>query len=188
MKWSLLELRKYQSEPLAIDTTIDLEESLIKREPQILGVSPIKVKGLLTVDAKEYLAQLEAEVTLTLPSSRSLTPVEYPMTVAFDEVYMIPDEYALVKGIEGYEHVIVLETATLNLGEAIEDYILLNIPLQVLTEEEKNGSEMPQGESWTIYSEEEYLQKQEETQQQIIDPRLAKLSALLDNNKDSDNE
>ncbi|MGX6961475.1 YceD family protein [Vagococcus xieshaowenii] len=186
MKWSLMELRRYQHEPLVIDTTIELADTLLKRDETILGVGPVKVVGTINVEPREYIAQVQFDVVLTLPSSRSLEPVDYPMTIAFDEIYMIPEEYALVKGTEGYEHAIILESSTLDLREAIEDYILLNIPLKVLTEEEMLADELPSGDAWTIMSEEDYLYQQMETQAQTIDPRLAKLSALLDNNEESD--
>ena len=186
MKWSLMELRRYQNEPLVIDTTIELASTLLKRDETILDVGPAKVVGTMTVEPKEYIAQVQVDVVLTLPSSRSLQPVDYPMSIAFDEIYMIPEEYALVKGIEGYEHAIVLDSTTIDLREAIEDYILLNIPLQVLTDEEMASDELPTGDSWTIMSEEDYLYQQMETQAQTIDPRLAKLSAMLDNNEESE--
>ena len=181
-----MELRRYQNEPLVIDTTIELASTLLKRDETILDVGPAKVVGTMTVEPRDYLVQAQVDVVLTLPSSRSLAPVEYPMTIIFDEIYMIPEEYELVKGTEGYEHAIVLDSTTIDLREAIEDYILLNIPLQVLTEEEKVSDEMPSGDSWTIMSEEDYKYQQMETQAQKIDPRLTKLSALLDNNEESE--
>ena len=75
---------------------------------------------------------------------------------------------------------LVLDTQTLDLEASIIDNLLLAIPLQVLSEEERQSEDLPSGNDWQVISEDEYLsQKQAESESQI-DPRLAKLSALLD--------
>ena len=100
---------------------------------------------------------------------------------------MTSEIYERDADIEGNELVIVLTTNTLNAVESVIDYTLLNIPLQILTDEERSGKEMPSGDGRQIISEASYLQQQEATKEEPkLDPRLAKLSALLDNN-DSDN-
>ena len=49
-----------------------------------------------------------------------------------------------------------------------------------MSEEERQNDDLPSGKDWQVISEDEYLsQKQAESENQI-DPRLAKLSALLD--------
>ncbi|RSU12683.1 hypothetical protein CBF29_06020 [Vagococcus elongatus] len=188
MKWSLLELRKYQGNPLKIDTKIDIEQSLMARDETILSAGEVKVSGFLNVDETSYEVQLEVQLEIVVPSSRSLEPVNFPMAFMIDEVYMKPEQYELVKTVEGYEDVMVLETNTLDLREAIEDYVLLNIPMQVLTAEEKKSDKMPEGEFWKIMSEEEYYQQQKQSQKETLDPRFATLSALLDDNEASDDE
>ena len=78
------------------------------------------------------------------------------------------------------EEVLILDTQTLDLEASIIDNLLLAIPLQVLSEEERQSEDLPSGNDWQVISEDEYLsQKQAESESQI-DPRLAKLSALLD--------
>jgi len=78
------------------------------------------------------------------------------------------------------EEVLILDTQTLDLEASIIDNLLLAIPLQVLSEEERQSEDLPSGNDWQVISEDEYLsQKQAESENQI-DPRLAKLSALLD--------
>ena len=68
----------------------------------------------------------------------------------------------------------------MDLEASIIDNLLLAIPLQVLSEEERQNDDLPSGNDWQVISEDEYLsQKQAESENQI-DPRLAKLSALLD--------
>lgn len=52
MKWSLLELRKYQETPLTFHETLDLKAELMERDNLILDVAPVAVQGLVSVDKK----------------------------------------------------------------------------------------------------------------------------------------
>ncbi len=58
MKWSLLELRKYQETPLTFHETLDLKAALMKRDNLILDVAPVEVEGLVSVDKKGYIVHL----------------------------------------------------------------------------------------------------------------------------------
>ena len=62
----------------------------------------------------------------------------------------------------------------------IEDNILLNLPLQVYTPEELESDEMPSGADWEVVSEETFARKRQEEKSDQIDPRLAGLKALLE--------
>ena len=184
MKWSLLELRKYQEEPLVFQETLDLQNELISREKEIIAIRPIQVSGLITVSPKEYLLHYTVDTVITLPSTRSLEPVEVPMKFTVDEVFMTTEQYQQQADLIGAEEVLILETQTLDLSESVADNILLEIPLQVLTEEEQHSTTYPSGEQWTVVSEDQYKEMQESQVKNQIDPRLAKLSALLGNQED----
>jgi uncharacterized protein len=67
----------------------------------------------------------------------------------------------------------------IDLTEAVEDYILLNLPLQVLTELEKSTNELPKGDFWQVYSEDDIKTLEVSDSELEIDPRLAKLSELF---------
>ena len=165
MKWSLLELKKYQETPLMFEETLDVKSQLIKRDGQIIDLSPVKVKGLMSVDKQGYLLHYQVETTMTLPSTRSLTPVAIPFDFSVEE------------------EVLIVEGQTISLDESVADNLLLAIPLQVLTEEEKQGSAMPSGNDWAVLSEEDFA-NQKEAQAQQVDPRLAKLSELFTESDD----
>ncbi len=165
MKWSLLELSKYKNNSLSFDTSLDVTDRLRQKESMILDATPVKVKGTLTVEADSYLLFYQAETVLTLPSTRSLEPVDVPIVIQIDELFMTPEQ-----------EVFLLDAQTIDLSESIVDNIVLAIPLQVLTEEERNGKDLPSGEGWKVLSEDEYESMIQEEQQQKIDPRLAKLS------------
>lgn len=189
MKWALLELNKYKDSPLVFSEELDLGASLAAREEDILAVEAVKVKGKIRVTDWEYIADFSVETVLTLPSSRSLKPVSLPLSFEVKEIYMTPEQFAERKEfILDQEMIMVLEKDMIDLAEAVEDHILLAIPLQVLTPEEEQSHESIKGEAWELMSEETYFARQAQQEETKIDPRLAKLSALLDNSKDSDVE
>lgn len=185
MKWSLLELRKYQEEPLVFQETLDLENELISREKEIIAIRPVQVNGLITVSPKEYLLHYVVDTVITLPSTRSLEPVEVPMKFTVDEVFMTAEQYQQQKDLLKEEEILLLETQTLDLSESVADNILLEIPLQVLTEEEKQSERYPSGNEWTVISEDQYLEMKESQDKNQVDPRLAKLSSLFKEQEDN---
>ena len=188
MKWSLLELNKYKEEPLVFSETLHLKEELLQRDDTLLDVSPITVEGLLAVNKSEYLLHYTIQVTVTVPSSRSLEPVALPMQITVDEVFMTKEQMDTRDERFAAEEIILLDKPTIDLDESVEDNILLSIPIQVLTEEEQNSQEMPSGNDWEVISEEAYLESKQKAAEQTVDPRLAKLSELLsDNAEEEDN-
>lgn len=179
MKWSLLELNKYKDNSLEFSETLELKSSLIKRDSMILDVSPVKVSGILIVGKEEYLIHYKIDVTVTVPSSRSLTPVPLNMMIDVDEVFMTKEQFEQRDERFSEEEVIILEKPTIDLAESVEDNILLSIPIQVFTEEEQESHVLPKGNDWEVLSEEDYLHQKEAKAQQTVDPRLAKLSELF---------
>jgi uncharacterized protein len=188
MKWSLLELNKYKDKPCEFSEILDLKASLMRRDDQLLDVSPAKVDGLLTVGNDEYLIHYRIDVIVTVPSSRSLTPVPLPIKLDVSEVFMTTEQYQNRKEQVPEEEIIILEKPTIDLIESVEDNILLAIPLQVLTDEEQHSHEMPKGDDWEVLSEEDYAQKKQAEAQQTTDPRLAKLSELFDETSEDDDK
>jgi uncharacterized protein len=157
IKWALNELKKYSEEPLQISGQVDLEQHLQKRDEQILAASPIQLDGVLAVEElNEYLVDLHLHVTLTLPSSRSLTPVEVELSIPFSETYLAPGHLPDPEKYGEDEIVIELESEVLDLQKPLEDSILTAIPSQVLTEEEQQSNLMPSGNEWEVISEEDH--------------------------------
>ncbi|MFV0559500.1 MAG: YceD family protein [Enterococcus sp.] len=186
MKWSLLELRKYQETPLAFDEELNLKDSLMKRDNLILDVAPIKVNGLLMVNKKDYLVHYTVHTILTLPSSRSLEPVQYPMEFTVDEVFMTEEQFQTRDDLISADEILIIEGNQINLDESVEDNILLAIPMQILTDEEEQATDLPKGSDWEVLSEEDYAMRQQEEAKSKVDPRLAKLSELFTENEDKE--
>lgn len=183
MKWTLKEIQEHRDEPIYFSATINREKSLMERDSEILAVSDIKANGFLLYEDHSILANFQIDLTITLPSSRSLEPVEYPMNVSISEVYVEDEEdYA---GLEDSDQVVFpIKGHELDLVPAIEDAILLHIPSQVFTEKEKSSNRMPTGNDWTVISEEEYQRKIAKEKEELVDPRLAKLKDFLNDEEE----
>lgn len=179
MKWSVLELNKYKEEPLMFSETFDLTNQLQKRNPEILDAGPIQVNGLVSAGEGEYVLHYKLNVTLTVPSSRSLEPVDLSLELSVNELFMTPDQFSgRDKEIEiPEEEILIVEDNTIDLDASLIDNILLAIPLKVLTKEEEASDELPKGNDWEVITEDAYLEKQ--TAANETDPRLAKLSELF---------
>lgn len=187
MKWSLNELKRYLNEPFVFSGNVDLKESLVKREEEILDASPIHLDGILTVNEDELILHMNVSLELTLPSARSLEPVLFPMDFVIDEVF-IPKSNSYDKPVNEEDVVIYLEHDWIDLSESIEDSILLNLPLQVFTEEEEKNHEMPSGNSWTVISEEDYYHSEEKESEETVDPRFAGLKDFFKQDESSNQE
>ena len=184
MKWSLDELQKYRFEPLIFSETVDLKESLMKREKEILDVSTIHLEGKLSVQEFDILLHMVVSLDVTLPSARSLEPVLVPLSIVVDEIY-VPKHVADYTIEEEDGTVIYLDKDLIDLSEAIEDAILLNLPMQVFTEEEEKEHKMPSGNDWVVVSEEDYLSEKTAQESNKVDPRFAGLKDLF---KDESND
>ena len=178
MKWSLMELRKYQEQNLDFSEVLDLKKSLLDRDSSIIDVAKVEVKGFLRVEANDYLTHYHVETLITVPSTRSLEPVCLPLSFDVDEIFMTPEQFAKRDNLIPEEEILLLETQTLNLEESVIDNILLAIPMQVFAEDESDT--FPSGNDWVVLSEEAYQKQKESDQKNQFDPRLAKLSALLE--------
>ncbi|MDT2597751.1 DUF177 domain-containing protein [Enterococcus dongliensis] len=181
MKWSIGELRRYKEETLNFSETIDVNEALTARDNEILAVAPVTVEGILSVGKNEYILHYRLKTIVTVPSARSLEPVDLPLDLSVDEVFMTREQWSSMEE-ERDEEILVLDNDTIDLTDSIEDNILLAIPMQVFSEEEMQTKDLPKGNDWEVVSEEEYLQKKESAE--TIDPRLAKLSELFNESED----
>ncbi|GAB2021920.1 DUF177 domain-containing protein [Pseudolactococcus yaeyamensis] len=165
MKWSLQELNKKKS--VEFEEKFDLTQELRSREPEILDVSTVVVSGRVDGDGGIYSMSFTADYTLTMPSSRSLAPVEVPMTLSVSEIFATQAYFDAHQTELDADMIFVLEKDLIDLEESVADNILLEIPLRVLTEEEKRSEELPSGSSWQVLSEEEYLAMQAKTDAEV---------------------
>lgn len=181
MKWSLKELNQASEAPIHFTENLDLNEALKSRRSDIIKVSTVHVDGMFSIDELGVLGYMKVNCTVTLPSSRSFQPVDLELNFDVTEHYLShynPD----LSSFEDTDVVIVLKDDILNLADVIEDNILLQIPMQVLSVDEKrDDAVIPSGDDWSVIREEQ-LQKNNHKKDNI-DPRLAKLKNFFDEDK-----
>ncbi len=170
MKWTIPQLQKFREKGLTLNEIVDLS-SLKELSPEVLGVSPVKISGHAEIDVARVVFHLMIECELTLPCARSLVPVAYPIVVETSEVFSFDqtDDAGGVTQIKQGEGI--------DLYPIVQEIILLEIPIQVFAPEADQAKGAPfSGQGWELVL--------EENKQQKVDPRLAKLAELLDNNQD----
>ena len=181
VKISLKQLENSQGMPVYFEEEMQVEDNLKSRDDTIIDVSPAVAKGFLVYQNETVIAQFTCAVDITLPSSRSLEPVVVPLSIEIVERY-IPKGTSFEEQ-ELTEIVIPLETDWIDLQPAVEDHILLSIPLQVLSPEELSEDRMPSGQDWEVISQEELSLRRTVAKEQQIDPRLAALQSFFDSDE-----
>ncbi len=158
LKWSLAELQKYRDGYYPISGEAELTNALKSRNDELIDVSPIAIEGMISLEGQsKYYVDLNLNVTLTLPSSRSLEPVDLQLDVPFHEVYFAPDvlDASSEATLEEDDLSFSLEKDILDLQKPIEDTILASIPMKVLSEEEQKAQDLPSGQDWSLKLEDE---------------------------------
>lgn len=178
MKISLKQLENSQGMPVYFEEEMQVEDNLKSRDDTILVVSPAVAKGFLVYQNETVIAQFTCAVDITLPSSRSLEPVVVPLSIEIVERY-IPKGTSFEEQ-ELTEIVIPLETDWIDLQPAVEDHILLSIPLQVLSQEELSEDKMPSGNDWEVVTQEALEERRKQQKEQSVDPRLASLQSFFE--------
>lgn len=178
MKLSLTELQKdYRHEPLKFDESLDLKADLMDRYPdEVLDVTPAHVSGLASVESGgDILLYAHVEATLTVPSTRSLTPVALPVDFDITEFYV--NSEAALNRYEKTDVVLLVQDDEIDVDKSIADNLLLQIPMQVLTKSEMEDKALPEGKGWSVTLEDDV---EDESTTQSVDPRLAKLKNFFD--------
>ncbi|MEG1530557.1 MULTISPECIES: YceD family protein [Lactococcus] len=182
MKWAILEVSKKKI--IKFEEELDLTQELKQRSEEILDAKPVKVQGQIAYDDGIYYLDYTLEVDLTLPSSRSLKPVEYLMAIAVNEAFTTDEFLKKNEDLLDSDMIFTLEADWISLSESVADNILLEIPLQILAEDEKAGAaSLPSGKNWSVLSEADYhKQKEEEADKENKSP-FAGLADLFSEEK-----
>src|SRR5699024_1465733 len=149
MKWSLKELNQASEAPIHFTENLDLNEALKSRRSDIIKVLTVHVDGMYSVNKIGVLDNIKLNCTITLTYSRSFQPVDLELNFDVTEHYLSHYNPNL-SNFEDTDVVIVLKDDILNLADVIEDNILLQIPMQVLSVDEKrDDAVMPSGNDWS---------------------------------------
>lgn len=86
MKWSTEQLLKHAHQGLDIEETVDYG-SLLTGQDDILAITPAHIIGEAHLKGDDFVFDLSIDVTLTLACSKTLKPVEVPLSFDVREVF-----------------------------------------------------------------------------------------------------
>ncbi|MFC0524028.1 DUF177 domain-containing protein [Pontibacillus salicampi] len=164
MKFTLQRLKAASdAEPLQFDEqNVDISE-LEQMNNDIRNILPVHVKGYAVGRGDEITITFTVTGTMTLPCARTLVDVEYPFSFEAAEVFSLSPYHQ-----EGEEEIHEIPGEILDLTPYIKENVILEVPLQVFSEDENALDQAPaEGQGWQLVT--------EEKQDEKIDPRLAKL-------------
>lgn len=183
MKWTIRQIRDSADDIFRFEESLNIKEALMERDASIIDVEAVSINGYFVPSNDEIILHGQINVSLVVPSSRSLEPVSLQLDIPIKERYVYEE---FDGNIEDYEETtIILEHDYIDLDTAVADVIALNIPIQVIKPEEED-SELPSGNHWTVVTEEEYEQQQAKEKAEMVDSRFATLKTLLNNNDEDE--
>lgn len=184
--WNLNDIRPYENEPLHFSGTINLEERLLNKTKRILSAEDTHYEGYFFFDPElqEYQLSLSAKTNLVLPSTRSLEPVNYLQELSIFEIYLEEDNTQAIEMYEDNELVLILESDSIDISQVLLENIVLSLPSQILTDQEKSGGNLPKGENWQVMTESQYQESKTKYKQE--NSPFNQLKALFDEENTDD--
>lgn len=184
--WNLNDIRPYENEPLHFSGTINLEEESLNKTKRILSAEDTHYEGYFFFDPalQEYQLSLSAKTNLVLPSTRSLEPVNYLQELSIFEIYLEQDNTQAIEMYEDNELVLILESDSIDISQVLLENIVLSLPSQILTDQEKSGEDLPEGENWQVMTENQYQESKTKYKQE--NSPFNQLKALFDEENTDD--
>lgn len=171
MKWKINQLQKYQSKEFRFDEYVNADE-IMEIDKSIRAVSPIHVTGWADIRSLEISFHMSIKGHLTLPCSRTLVDVKYPIDVDTIETFLLNGSI-----YEREEEVHQVKGDVIDLTPIINEILLLEIPMQVFAKDRTEEGAPQSGTGWEVIHEQEKKDK--------VDPRLAGLANFFDQNDQS---
>ena len=142
---------------LPIKCEVIVPKEMLKNT-DIRRISPVKVEGYIFNNEEEYELYITIKGTMILPCARTLKDVEYPFSSEIDEIIGENDDNSLE-----------INQNRLDIFPIVWQNILVDVPLRVLA---PDASDEPvEGDGWRLIT--------EDTNEEVIDPRLAKLKDYI---------
>lgn len=168
LKFSIKKLRaNVDHGPISFEQRIDVAELVQLPNNDIRQIDTVLVHGMCVVENNEIVFSYTIEGEMILPCARTLVDVTYPFRFRATEIFTTKFAEA-----DEEEEIHFVAEDIIDLKPYILETILLQMPYRVFSEEKV----IEDGEGWSFYTEESYAKEVEEK----IDPRLAKLQQLLD--------
>jgi len=147
------------------DFFFDLPKTFIEPDLYLNSLSGI---ARITRTAQGLLAQVKMNASLHTECARCLTELEQSLNIGFTELFAFSSRSVSESGL------IMPEDGHLNLAPLVREYVLLEIPINPICRPDCQGLCPECGEILT--------DGPHHHEDNSIDPRLAQLKALLDNN------
>lgn len=166
-----------------IERDLEMRPEFFNRSTDLLiKAENVHLEGDLFYDEPYVIGNFHVTADLVVPSSRSLAPVKYHEDFRFTENYSetTPTKQELD---DNSDPIVKVEDDKIDLQTAVEDNILLHIPVTILTPEEEENDIYPEGQDWEVISESDF----EEGKKNQINPAFAKLKDMFkDQDKNND--
>lgn len=124
----------------------------------IRRISPVKVNGFVSNNEENYELDINITGEMVLPCCRTLKDVNYPFDIHIDEIID-----------ENNDNSLEIIQNSLEIFPIVWQNILVDVPLRVLAPDAKD--EPIEGDGWRLIT--------EETNEEKVDPRLAKLKDYI---------
>lgn len=128
------------------------------KNTDIRRISPVKVEGYIFNNEEDFELNITIKGTMILPCARTLKDVEYPFSSEIDEIIGENDDNSLE-----------INQNRLDIFPIVWQNILVDVPLRVLAPDASD--EPASGDGWRLIT--------EDTNEEVIDPRLAKLKDYI---------
>jgi uncharacterized protein len=162
-----------KSDGYPFEEQVDLSE-LSSFKNDIRKIGSVSLQGLASAQGETITCQMTIKGTMILPCARTLVDVPYPFEVETVEFFSINPYYT----VEDESEIHPISGEVLDLLPFIKENVLLEIPFRVFADtEEIQANALSAGNGWSVVS--------EETKEDKLDPRLAKLQSLLDDKNEN---
>jgi len=169
-----------KGQTLSLSHTYELPH-LVKRNKQLVSITPIQFQGQGKMEAGLFVVEGELKGEYTLACSRCLEDVHYPFEHRFEEKFALSQHHVQQSDKElgdEWEDIHPVTGQEIDLQPYIEEEILMSIPFIPVcaSEEQCSLNQLVEGKDWTVLT--------DEIKRNKVDPRLADLAKLLDQNKE----
>ncbi|MCA0983584.1 YceD family protein [Halobacillus yeomjeoni] len=172
MKFPLQKLKQTGDEPFVFEDDVDIRE-LEDLNNDIRRISPVHVKGQAITRGNDITITFTIEGEMVLPCARTLVDVTYPFQIDALEVFNLSPYHTE----EGEDEVHPVHGEVLDLTPYIKENVQLEIPTRVFSDDDEAHEEaLQEGKGWQVVT--------EEPEEKKVDPRMAKLQSLLNEEND----
>ncbi|WP_026475962.1 YceD family protein [Alkaliphilus transvaalensis] len=174
MKIDLTALKKEKKDQVDLNFLLNLD-TIDYYGDQINVPSPVSVTGKLYVMDKRIYLNCNVKADLLVDCSRCLEPFTYQLDEKINAELVQEDSNE--ENQDDEDDLIFYQDEVIELDEIIKESIFINVPLKTLCSDNCKGLCVQCGKNLNVH--ECQCSIEEEQEEEVLDPRLAKLKELL---------